>query len=286
VNAYGTIGAGLGCPTGYTLSGSSCTLTDATVVEKPADTKCGLKLLAHSIAVDPNDPDCAAPELNVVASGDEVNAGTASKQVRAHYNADGTATITITADTGAGTTATQTYTFGAPGSAPGGATGTGQGATRTNGIASAITPGTGTGTTGDPASTRECGVPGKPMCGVKVDESGTSDTKGAEAKGQAAVDQVNALKDQAVASQTSKDMTTFGVPGYSAPADDAAKLQLPIGGSDTCTAPTITMRGQTISLDGVCTVTQAIKPILAWALSLIAAIYAWSAYSRRGAAGA
>jgi hypothetical protein len=57
----------------------------------------------------------------------------------------------------------------------------------------------GTGTTGKPAEGKEqenCGAPGQPICAVKVDEKGTPDVSGVEAKNQTAIDKLNAKADE------------------------------------------------------------------------------------------
>lgn len=46
------------CPTGYTLSGSTCVLSNAAVVKKPAGTPCQLMLTAGVVGYDPQNPAC------------------------------------------------------------------------------------------------------------------------------------------------------------------------------------------------------------------------------------
>lgn len=87
------------CPAGYTVNGSTCNLSDATVVRKPADSQCQMvrNTTAGTFAPDSTDPDCD----NVVANsnnGTAVPIGAAAKGL--FYDKS----ITITRDDGTQTT--------------------------------------------------------------------------------------------------------------------------------------------------------------------------------------
>lgn len=47
------------CSAGYSVSGSSCTLTNAAVVQKPADGRCQILASVSGFTVDPQDPECS-----------------------------------------------------------------------------------------------------------------------------------------------------------------------------------------------------------------------------------
>lgn len=60
------------CPDGYSVSGSSCVLSNAALVQKPTDNSCPIVRNGTAYAVDANDPDCAngqAPTLSTTAAG-------------------------------------------------------------------------------------------------------------------------------------------------------------------------------------------------------------------------
>lgn len=59
-STFGQNATALVCPTGYSNSGQSCALSDASVVSKPADGRCFIVRTGNTYGADPNDPDCAS----------------------------------------------------------------------------------------------------------------------------------------------------------------------------------------------------------------------------------
>lgn len=114
-NQYGAAWTVQGCSAGYTVSGSSCALSDAALVLKPADGRCQVLASVSGFAVDPQDPECgqlASKGINV--SPTEIVYGkpgelTNGKIVR---NADGSRTVTYSkVNSDNKTTTINTYNF-------------------------------------------------------------------------------------------------------------------------------------------------------------------------------
>lgn len=87
-----------GCPSGYTLSGSTCNKTTESAVVKPTDSKCQITRTGNTMTYDTRDPDCgngvATRNVNIttdtitVASDDGLTSSTVK------LNADGTSSVT------------------------------------------------------------------------------------------------------------------------------------------------------------------------------------------------
>lgn len=159
------------CPAGYSASGGVCTLSNAALVMKPSDNRCGMVRTGNVIAKDSRDPDCgsgpgtAATALSASASGGTGTAGTAGHTLTVTVDST-SGNVTLSASTaGTGTTSTTTINGGADGGADVPITGT---------ITGTVT-GTGTATGGGGDIT--CGLPGTPAC--RIDETGTPTGEGA-----------------------------------------------------------------------------------------------------------
>lgn len=71
-NTWWYVSSELACGAGYTLSGSSCVLSNASLVMKPADGRCQILMNVSGFVVDPQDPECgglAAQTGTTVAPG-------------------------------------------------------------------------------------------------------------------------------------------------------------------------------------------------------------------------
>jgi hypothetical protein len=121
---------------------------------------------------------------------------------------------------------------------------------------------------------------------VKVDETGAPSVSSGNAAATSAITLLTDKTTAAIASQSSGDMSSFGIPHYTAPSDDSSKLVLPISGSDACEnlASSFRVAGSDISYAiPVCNVWQPLKSILAWFLSVMVALYAWYRFARADA---
>lgn len=158
------------CPAGYTSSSGSCVLSNATLVQKPTDSRCGIKRVGNTFTADGRDGDCGALPNGVMV-------GTGYVSVT---EADGTSVmVTIDSSTGRATAISDTPLSGGGtqrtttsfGTAIGGSVPVaGQKTEQFSGSGDLVggTPIAGTGT---------CGGPGQPAC--KIDESGTPTGAGA-----------------------------------------------------------------------------------------------------------
>lgn len=106
----------LTCPSGYTLSGSTCNLSNASQVQKPSDGRCTIKRDGNSFSADPRDPDCAvAPGITVSGSSLTINPVSGSVENKIiQFVPDGSGSITSSTPNADGTTTQRTVTFGPP----------------------------------------------------------------------------------------------------------------------------------------------------------------------------
>lgn len=79
------------CPRGYTSSGSSCALSNASQVDKPTDGKCTVLRSGNTFSGDPQDPDCGLSQRSAKGLSIGTNAVSVTK---------GGDTATVTANTG------------------------------------------------------------------------------------------------------------------------------------------------------------------------------------------
>lgn len=269
-----------GCVAGYTLSGASCTLSDASQVVKPSDGECGLVRSGNTITMDSGDPDCSSPRANLTASGSEVNANDGNTTVRVQYNSNGTATVTVSSPTGSGNTQTQTMTVAGGSSGVVGVPGYGVLGTGT-GVVTGSGSGTGTGT-----GETSCGKPGEPLCNVKVDEGGTGTEKAAtKAAGDQAKSDAEAHRQRFVGAQGG-DASKLGIGGltqYQAPtaAENAWSALFPAPVS--CQPINTAFRGG-FTLN-VCPIADYVRPILEWFLYVGTVIYIYALFWRRKQSG-
>jgi hypothetical protein len=164
------------CPNGYSVSGSTCALSNASLVQKPTDGKCTVLRSGNTFSGDANDPDCSvstadspAQQLNLGGSGSaSINAAKDGYSGSVSNNTtDGSTTITFSVPNYTnGTTTTFTLKLGAP---------DGTGKQVVTGIGKATGSGIGTGAdpNAQPDPQPSCGVAGKPPCTMKIDETGT-----------------------------------------------------------------------------------------------------------------
>lgn len=150
-NAAGQVGSGVSitssCPSGYTLSGSVCTLTNASAAKWPSDGTCTPARVGNAFSDNPRDPDCTGSNPAVPPSYTRSGDGTtitgtdpASKGTAAtvKINADGSITVTNTRPNSDGSTSTvSTGGISAP-------PGTGSGTGKVSGVSDGTINGTGT----------------------------------------------------------------------------------------------------------------------------------------------
>lgn len=86
------------CEAGYTVSGTSCVLSDASAVMKPADGRCQILMNVSGFVIDPQDPECsglaAQTGTTVTPSSITSNKPGWLSNGRVQINADGSRTIT------------------------------------------------------------------------------------------------------------------------------------------------------------------------------------------------
>jgi len=157
-----TVSAVPSCPAGYTVSGANCNLSNAALVMKPSDGKCGVIRSGNTITNDSRDPDCtgsgsAATALSLTASGGVASASSGGKTLEVVIDST-TGNVTIMSsspNTGGDTSTTASV----------GIIGTGGSSGQVSGKATTITQGTGTlNDTTKTATTAACGGPGQPGC--------------------------------------------------------------------------------------------------------------------------
>lgn len=145
------------CPAGYTLSGSTCNLSDAASVKKPIDGTCTILRSGNAYSGDPNDEDCFSPGAPVI-SGDKVSTppgNSSSGSSSAQANADGSTTITnSTYNTTNNTTTTTTIIYNSAGKV----IGANKQTTSGTGALASTTPSASIDTTGLATSTDIAGV--------------------------------------------------------------------------------------------------------------------------------
>lgn len=110
------------CSAGYSVSGSSCVLSNAAAVPRPVDNICPIVRTGNSYANDPADPDCAngqAPSVITDATGTTTSINDPSGlSFSFHVNGDGSASITTTTpDTATNTTKKRVLILASPASA-------------------------------------------------------------------------------------------------------------------------------------------------------------------------
>lgn len=285
------------CPDGYTLGSGTCNLSDASSVVKPTDGICNVQRVTGSFAFDTNDPDCATASSDLGATqGAASHAGDLTTLgVALDVQLTSAGLVDILASKACSGGICYSYSqFGVP--AAGGGSPTLQGLSGGSVAGAADLPTVGGsggsgGSGGGSTTVNTCGLPGQAAC--KMDETGTTDSGGAAAKGGNVVtaygDRTTAANDAA----SSGSGSAFGIPTFSGVAATVGSgIASPLAGSDDCINPTAVMTGaiagggsQTLTLP-VCLVIAPIKPILAWALTMLAAFYAWARFTGRVGKGA
>lgn len=271
------------CPAGYSVSGTSCVLSNAAQVPKPPDGICTILRSGNTFSGDPMDPDCALSSTSAAGKSNMTGLGTShltggdigSKKADVVANADGSSTVTVMTVNNNNTTTMTTINMSAPG--------TGGGVTVT-GTSQTTVQGTGTSQTTTPASSTivdlsatnskldalksgQCGGAGQPKCGI--DETGLpADDGGARFAGASGVvdTSIAALKSAAGVSGWSREKDVALWPGFL----DA----LPSGSDGDCVNPRWMWAGRDVEVD-ICRWWSPFKSWLAWLLYAGAAVYIW-----------
>jgi hypothetical protein len=167
------------CPSGYaSTSGGPCNLINATAVLKPADNTCIVRRVGNTLVADSSDADCALLPATVSVASGAVNVSASdgsSGAVTVDFSTGRTTVLRAAAD-GLGNTTLENLIFTAPGT--GSSSGVAQLAEKGQatvpgvGSLSALSPGASAATAAAPPAVA-CGVPGKPACTARIDETGT-----------------------------------------------------------------------------------------------------------------
>lgn len=109
---HATIAPAASCPSGYTVSGSSCVLSNAASVMKPPDGRCQILASVNGFVIDPQDPECGdlAAKTGTTVTSTQISTSTPGTGTTSSItiNADGSRTITNTRANADGKTSTIT----------------------------------------------------------------------------------------------------------------------------------------------------------------------------------
>lgn len=254
------------CPSGYSLSGSACNLTNAGLVQKPTDNICPIVRNGTAYAVDANDPDCAngqAPTLSTTAAGGGLavvpsfNGDSANIERRV----DGSWRIGYwVADPATNTTKGRDVTL-SPGA-------TSNDPPVVSGVTDSILSGTGSSaggtvsTTTDPATAAAVAANTAAINELKTELAATGEAAtvtGAAVTGAAALAQSYAGQ----AADVTQRAGGFGLPSLPG-------FLFPQFSSPVCAPIGWTFQGRSVSFD-MCPHVSTIKSIAAWVLNLLAA---------------
>ena len=113
------------CPSGQTVSGTSCYLSDPSAVRYPSDGVCQIRRVGNAYSFDQKDPDCDSPGGGVSINGGQVIvSGTDGSGAKIQTAGDGTTQITTYTPGPNSTVTTETVQTGAPQAGAGGSGGT------------------------------------------------------------------------------------------------------------------------------------------------------------------
>lgn len=256
--------AALRCAAGYTLSGSTCTLSDAPSVKKPSDGACGIKRVGNSFSTDLQDPDCATlPAGASVAPNSVTQTKPDGSQKSVTINPDGSVTATDSKpDPATNTTQVNTTQVAAP-NASGVAAVSGQGTGATNG--------TGTANSGAPVPTFDkTGLATEgTLSGIKTDTGAIKDalTNSGNVDGS-----LTAEKSALDAAMDSVSALFTAEPSKSSGIDNDFSISGVLPAQCGCAPLTMTFHGKTASFDW-CTPMATMKSALAWVIGLFTAFY-------------
>lgn len=287
------------CPSGYSLSGGTCNLTNAAIVVKPSDNIADADGTGSTVAFDPYDPDTSSVPASVQVAGDNksitVTDSNGTVKQRMTWNNDGTLTWENWTGNGNGTSNYERLDFGAANS------GAANGGRVATGGAKQIVVGEGSTTGNTTAATAPCtdcakestlqsvktGVDSLVNDGVKVNEQASSwsgsksasDT--AQSNATSAFDDHKSKLDAIKAGGNSSGLGVEGLANYTPPSSpDATGYGALIPASSSCSPLSVTVHGHTSSVD-ICTIANATRSILEWGLYAMTFLYVLFAFYRR-----
>jgi hypothetical protein len=278
------------CVPGYTLSGSVCNLSDASLVPKPSDGKIGVTRTSNTFSGDSQDADNVANVPPVSISGSTVTMALDTSRTLT-VTIDGAGKTSVALSTAGGSnTQVQTTNIGTPGSGA-----------KVEGTVTQTFTGTGTATSSTPNSktdtscaSGDCatestlkGIKDKLTSGVAQDEKEStwsaerSSLSAAQSSTQSAIDALMAKGTVASASGNGADLNTalgnLNLPS-TAPSQSsfwgawfpapAACVSTALGGSGRFTG---------LSMD-LCPVVNGLRPILEWGLWLLTALVIYQSW--------
>lgn len=240
------------CPTGYTVSGETCTLTDPGAVERTPNAVCTFGLTNDSA-------DCTIltdPDFDIEEDGGTIEGKSGSSD----------APFVISPRDGGGTIITQSYP-GAPGTTTT-FTDTVQldSLGRVTGSKRDAYSGTGDLTDSEPTPVQQgtCGGPGQLPCATTINEAGTPDGEGAAAS---AISEVEGMTPE-----------SLGAPAYNPGTQepDAWAFIPSLSGTEDCQIPwAYQVAGTEITFD-TCAIVEPAKAILGWGLWIAFCWYAFA----------
>lgn len=258
------------CPTGYSLSGQACALSNASAVPRPVDNACPIVRSGNSYANDATDPDCAngqAPHVIVDATGQTISINDASgSSFSLHVNGDGTSSITTTVpDTATNTTKKRVIDIAAPASPAE--------PPLVTGVSDSVLSGTGTGAS-TAALTQTTVVPDAVQTAALQDIAAQ---EAATAQDRAAADTAATALPSALPAAP-WNVSSLGLPAQSQFSYSAPAVPLPSGGA--CAPLSMPLLGSTASVD-VCPFVTTFTPIFNWLIVMMGVSSGmWQVFSR------
>lgn len=292
-----TVSQSNNCPAGYTLSGSSCNLTNASLVPYPPDGIAQKKVVSGVIVDDSRDPDVTTGAPGVTQTDTMFSVKGSSSTATVKINGDGTTTTTVTTPNGNGTSSRVALSAAA---ADSGAT---DGGTHATTLSNATVLGEGNTTDTDSATSvvtctncatevTQQGVKSDldalKSNGIKQDEQAASwstpkaqaDSKIADASTAA-----DSHKQKFLDASGNSDASRLGVSGltqYTPPTSgDGTGIPGLFPETATCAPMSLSFMSRTFTVD-YCTVANGVRIVLEWGLYAVTFLYCLLLFYRRG----
>lgn len=287
------------CPSGYTVSGATCNLSNAAVVNKPSDNVAQYDGTGSTFDADAYDPDTSGVPANYIRSSDgkviTINSGT--DKIVVTQNADASISLDQWKGRGDGTSDHVGLRVGPPnsGATNGGRVGTGAVNERVvgEGTSAGTTAASGGGTVNCVGCATEAtqlqvksAVEGIKNDGVKIkeEESVSASARSDASTKMTTTTTAHADHETKFSNVAGSGLGALGVPGlgdFSAPgAHEQGSVPGLFVQPASCSPVVSTWGSRSVSFD-VCPVANFVKPILEWFLYGLTVLYVYGAFWRR-----